>query len=598
MARAHITYEAVLSAITEFDSLGRDAFLANYGFGPARDYMLVFQGKHYDSKAITAVAHKWAPDGGGKPLTNQELSGGQSDSVKLLRQLGFEVTQPDQNSDWTWDEHVLALSLYMANPASPPSKGSPEIRDLSLLLNRLGRQRGVAMSETFRNPNGVYMKLMNFRRLDPVFAAQGKVGLGRGNKGEESVWDRFKDDLVGLKAKAAEIKEQIELGSALPAQLERGPQLFNENALATEFERFKSLILANEGRSFRNFQEGLAATWEGYKPSLRERALDLLDAESWSEGDVGTGAILEKAIAAIEIQDQAPKLTNNLVFWQNRFGHANREHRVFIEAQTEASQRKKLEFLLFQLYRGDMDEGALFDELIDLVGAKYPLLAYLFFLKDIERFAPIQPTTFDGAFQKLGVSHISSRNCSWENYFRFNAVLEQIREALSQIKGIGSPRLIDAHSFCWLLVKLPSQPIAPRETRKNPGRVIGGAEKSVVVMRHSIQSTTQNANGQLVERTLKNKDLLMNAQQLDRLLASLLEVQDNRCALTGIPFHFHGPDADRKLLPSPDRIDSNGHYEHGNLQIVCQFINFWKRDTPDDEFRRLLMLVRGSEGMD
>jgi hypothetical protein len=32
----------------------------------------------------------------------------------------------------------------------------------------------------FRNPNGVYMKLMNFRRLDVEFQAQGKTGLTRG----------------------------------------------------------------------------------------------------------------------------------------------------------------------------------------------------------------------------------------------------------------------------------------------------------------------------------------------------------------------------------------------------------------------------------
>jgi len=42
-----------------------------------------------------------------------------------------------------------------------------------------------------------------------------------------------------------------------------------------------------------------------------------------------------------------------------------------------------------------------------------------------------------------------------------------------------------------------------------------------------------------------------------------------------------------------DRIDSSGHYELGNLQVVARFINFWKRDTEDFEFRRLLAVVRG-----
>ncbi len=87
----------------------------------------------------------------------------------------------------------------------------------------------------------------------------------------------------------------------------------------------------------------------------------------------------------------------------------------------------------------------------------------------------------------------------------------------------------------------------------------------------------------------------MNAAALERLLASLLDLQCNCCALTGIPFHFHGPGADSNLLPSVDRIDSDGHCETGNIQIVCRFVNFWKSDTDDEEFRRLLMLVRGEE---
>jgi hypothetical protein len=114
-------------------------------------------------------------------------------------------------------------------------------------------------------------------------------------------------------------------------------------------------------------------------------------------------------------------------------------------------------------------------------------------------------------------------------------------------------------------------------------------------MRYSIQNTVRQANGQIVERTLKNKELRMDSVELEQLLTRLMDMQENRCALTGIPFHFHGPDADKNLLPSPDRIDSDGHYEAGNLQVVCQFINFWKRDTDVEEFTRLLMLVRGIE---
>ena len=110
-------------------------------------------------------------------------------------------------------------------------------------------------------------------------------------------------------------------------------------------------------------------------------------------------------------------------------------------------------------------------------------------------------------------------------------------------------------------------------------------------MRLSVENTVENANGQIVQRILKNKELRMTSPELERLIGSLLDRQDNRCALTGIPFHFHGPDADKNLLPSLDRIDSDGHYEEGNLQVVCQFINFWKGDSDNAELRGIMIDV-------
>ena len=48
-------------------------------------------------------------------------------------------------------------------------------------------------------------------------------------------------------------------------------------------------------------------------------------------------------------------------------------------------------------------------------------------------------------------------------------------------------------------------------------------------------------------------------------------------------------------IPSLDRIDSDGHYESSNVQLVCRFINLWKQAADDAEFRRVIMLVRGDE---
>ena len=373
--------------------------------------------------------------------------------------------------------------------------------------------------------------------------------------------------------------------------------LLSPDRFRSQFSRFQRLIAANDkGNAFTDFHEGVAGVWEGYKPRLRDHALLVLAVDGWSESSVGSGAILQRTIDAIEIHDNRTNLTNNLVFWQNRFGHANRDHRALLEAVSSAKIRRDLDHLLFGLYRGAADEGTTFDRLSDLTSAKYPLLAYLYFLKDMDRFMPIQPTTFDRAFRSLGIELVTLRNCSWKNYQQYIGALSEVREALAKINGLSKVRLIDAHSFCWMLERLEDNGSQDKRAGgKDSGRIVGGRDKSIIAMRLSVESTVKNSNGQIVQRTVKNKELRMTSAELEKLLASLLDLQGNRCALTGIPFHVHGPDADKNLLPSVDRIDSDGHYEAGNLQVVCQFINFWKSDSDNAEFQRLLMLVRGME---
>ncbi|MDF2811082.1 MAG: endonuclease, partial [Microvirga sp.] len=107
-----------------------------------------------------------------------------------------------------------------------PDKGSKEIAELSALLNRLAHRRGVLRTDKFRNANSVYMKLMNFRRLDPEFRAAGKVGLTRGAGGERDVWDAYAHDLPALDEAASAIRLAV---------VEASVSLSDE-ALAGEYE--------------------------------------------------------------------------------------------------------------------------------------------------------------------------------------------------------------------------------------------------------------------------------------------------------------------------------------------------------------------------
>ncbi|KQW33509.1 hypothetical protein ASD02_18875 [Ensifer sp. Root1252] len=47
--------------------------------------------------------------------------------------------------------------------------------------------------------------------------------------------------------------------------------------------------------------------------------------------------------------------------------------------------------------------------------------------------------------------------------------------------------------------------------------------------------------------------------------------------ISGLQIYVDGQkNLDHDMLASVNRIDSNGHYEPKNVQLVCQFVNFWK----------------------
>jgi len=223
-----------------------------------------------------------------------------------------------------------------------------------------------------------------------------------------------------------------------------------------QFVRFDKQIQAlADGERFVSFAEGLPAKWEDYKGEVRSEALRRLKFKTWSKGDIGKGKILKSVIAAIEINEPGPnRLRNNLVNWPNRFGHEARSHRALLDALDSAADRRRFEQWLYDFFLGRSRDQAAFESLEQLTdGGPYDLVAYLFFLKDSSRFMPISPRTFDKAFELLGINVLTSHRRSWANYVEFNAALAEVQRALRDVAQVRDARLIDAHSFCWMLVR-------------------------------------------------------------------------------------------------------------------------------------------------
>jgi 5-methylcytosine-specific restriction protein A len=87
-----------------------------------------------------------------------------------------------RNPVWNRDELTLALDLYVKTGGNPTGADFDAVDQVSNTLNKMHRLNGVIGSGTLRNRNGVYLKVMNFRRFDPAYLVEGKVGMQRGNR--------------------------------------------------------------------------------------------------------------------------------------------------------------------------------------------------------------------------------------------------------------------------------------------------------------------------------------------------------------------------------------------------------------------------------
>lgn len=111
-----------------------------------------------------------------------------------------------RNPDWTRDELILALDLYFQLDYSEITATNPKVIELSEILNKLPIHDVTTHQQDFRNPNGVSMKLNNFKRFDPNYPGK---GLQRGNILESIVWTEFTNKVSDLRIIANNIKSIV-----------------------------------------------------------------------------------------------------------------------------------------------------------------------------------------------------------------------------------------------------------------------------------------------------------------------------------------------------------------------------------------------------
>jgi predicted HNH restriction endonuclease len=181
-----------------------------------------------------------------------------------------------RNPDWTRDELILALEAYMRYRVKSFSKTSPEIRELSERLLALANIRGIGGGATFRNINGAYMKLSNFRASDPEYTSQGKKGLASANSLEDEIWDAYAQDPIALDTEFQRILAEIAGGgtaSLADVSVLESPRLSGEDlgAIAT-------LLGANvDGESDRAILAKLEGLYRDASPAKKSRVSTFIE---------------------------------------------------------------------------------------------------------------------------------------------------------------------------------------------------------------------------------------------------------------------------------------------------------------------------------
>ena len=359
----------------------------------------------------------------------------------------------------------------------------PAIRPLATFIGNYGEYK------TMKDARIAVVKASNALRLAHVLlpALSESVRVAAAARATTTWGQAHSDDLLRfLEGEAGELPRPI-LGDASSP---------NARLLQKQINAFITFVAEKAGGSFGSFASNpYLETQEGYKYDVQRAARTELRFPKWNETDIGTGRIIDRVIRAIELPN------NNLLPWDARHGEASRPHQPLFEARRNSQDRMRIEQCLFSLYREPPDQDQ-FNKLIEIFGAKYPLIAYLFFLKDHARFLPIAPETFDRAFGYIGANLTMSRRCSWENYSQFLAVIRQVRVALAATLG-EEVTLLDAHSFLWILARQMS----------DEGRVAG----------------SEPSDSRATER-----DVLAKARiGQDLFREELLKLWHARCAVTG-----------------------------------------------------------------
>lgn len=109
-----------------------------------------------------------------------------------------------KNPKWTREEEIIALDYYY-QIYHEGGDASTLIKEASRLLRIMPNSKNASDIETFRNYNGVNMRMGNFMSLDPAYEGLGLTSVG---KQTIAVWEEFEGNRDRLAREADQLRKK------------------------------------------------------------------------------------------------------------------------------------------------------------------------------------------------------------------------------------------------------------------------------------------------------------------------------------------------------------------------------------------------------
>ncbi len=221
--------------------------------------------------------------------------------------------------------------------------------------------------------------------------------------------------------------------------------------LESIFDDFVAYIRSEKNEDFTSFKDlkfiDIKKTGENYKYNVHNLGREKLDSQSWKANDIGSGRIHENTTKALYVEDN--NLVNNYRLKQN-FENIN--------------DTKTIEQILFDFYKSKILDSISFEKFIDF-GISYNVVAYLFFLKEKNKYLPISQRAFDNVFELIGLSDFKTDGQnSFDNYSQFCDLIKQVQRFLKTKDK--ETTLIDAHSFLWIVGQMNTKSVKNETSKK------------------------------------------------------------------------------------------------------------------------------------